>query len=377
MGRRWAGLATATMLVAVAACGAPEDVYNPRAADPPPGGGGHLVLDPDKVPDPAYVPMLGAAESHCAEIDAPTLAAQIEAESQWNPDAQSPAGAKGISQFMDQTWAAFGLDGDRDGVADVWDPADAIPSQGLYVCNSVASVLQGIEQGALPEGQTLQLALAAYNAGYGHVLDYGGIPPFPETQQYVATIMERRHHYALPAGGEPPRAGYPPAPGECADQGDPMEAGLQPPTVHGLRCVRETYPYSVITSGWRERGSTPGSDHPLGLAIDVVSAENDWETPEGIRQNWQVVHWLQVNADRLGVKYIIFHNYRWPGYDGRLVWVPYDHESGGGPSLDHHDHVHVSFLASGGNTQADLINHSPREGTHPRGIWLDPEEALP
>lgn len=359
-----------------AGCGAPEEEWQPPAL--PPGGGTYpLVLDPTTVPEERYVDMLLQAEVTCVDIDAPTLAAQIETESNWNPDAQSPAGAMGISQFMPDTWAAWGIDGNGDGVADVWDPGDAIPSQGGYMCLMYTYVVDAVTAGELPEGQNLQFAIASYNAGFGAVLQHGGIPPYDETQQYVTKIMSRRHHYALGSGGEPPRDGYPPSPTECAAQGDPMEVGLRPATIHGLRCVRQVFPNVTITSGWRERGSVPGSRHPLGLAIDMASHEAPWNTPEGIRQNWQVAHWYQVNAERLGVEAIIFHNYTWRGDTADRVWRPYDHPGGSDPNLDHWNHVHVSFFDAGGNPDAGLINHSPRIGQHPRGTWLSPEEALP
>jgi hypothetical protein len=46
----------------------------------------------------------------------------------------SPAGAEGPMQFMPATWAVYGLDGDGDGVANIWDAADAVPSAAHYLC---------------------------------------------------------------------------------------------------------------------------------------------------------------------------------------------------------------------------------------------------
>lgn len=368
--------ATAALLALVLTGCAPESVWEDPQPQPPPGGG-ELILDPETVPDPAYVPMLEQAAATCDGIDAPTLAAQIESESNWNPDAQSPAGAQGISQFMPATWAAYGIDGNSDGVADVWDPGDAIPSQGLFMCAVQEAIVVYEQDGTLPAGQRLEFTLAGYNAGPAAVGAAGGIPQNGETEFYVPKIMGLRQDYAMHGGGTEPIDGYDPAPIDCPGQGDPMEYNLQDTTVRGLRCVRGAFPYITITSGWRPRGSTPLSDHPAGLALDQASHDNAWDTPEGRRQNWRVAHWFQVNADRLAVKYVIFHNYRWPAYDGRDAWVPYDHDSGSGPSLDHHDHVHISFNSTPGNPEAPLRNHAPREGTHPRGIWIDPADALP
>ena len=124
----------------------------------------------------------------CQVITPPVIAAQIEAESGWNPRAGSGAGAQGIAQFMPSTWASVGLDGDGDGKADIWNPHDAIWTQGHYMCNLVSRVEEAKAAGRV-RGDTLQLALAAYNAGLGAVLSYGGIPPYSETQGYVKRIM--------------------------------------------------------------------------------------------------------------------------------------------------------------------------------------------
>ena len=73
------------------------------------------------------------AGSICPEITPPLIAAQIEAESNWNPNAGSGAGAQGMAQFMPGTWASAGKDGDGDGKADILNPKDAIYSQGAYM----------------------------------------------------------------------------------------------------------------------------------------------------------------------------------------------------------------------------------------------------
>lgn len=371
-------LAGTALLAATAGagCAAPEDVWNPQPERPPGLPGLGLPLDPDKIPDPEYVPLLEDAAAHCHGIDAPLLAAQIDAESNWNPRAQSPAGAQGIAQFMPATWAAWGYDANGDGVADVWDPQDAIPSQGRFMCAMHTEITTAQERGDLPSDPTsMELALAAYNAGLNAVLQYRGIPPYPETQAYIPRIMSRRQHYAAP-WGTPPIDGYHPAPVGCPSTGNPFEDGLLASTIRVLRCVQAVHGNQIISSGWRPGGSTPNSDHPLGLAIDTHSVAH-WNTPQGIRENWLLAHWAQVNADRLGISYLIFHNYTWQPHWGSDAWTPYDHDSGvSNPDLDHHNHVHLSVRAHGGDPDAPMRPHAPRVGTHPRGIWLDPAEAL-
>lgn len=124
----------------------------------------------------------------CPVVTPSVIAAQIESESNWNPNATSTAGAQGIAQFMPMTWASVGKDGDGDGKADIMNPHDAILTQGHYMCALVAQVESAKTAGSM-SGDTLRLALAAYNAGFGSVQKYGGVPPFVETMTYVEKIV--------------------------------------------------------------------------------------------------------------------------------------------------------------------------------------------
>ena len=110
------------------------------------------------------------------------LAALLRSESGFDPRAVSPVGAQGIAQFMPGTARGIGLD-------DPFDPTQAIPA---------AARLLG---GHLKEFGSLPLALAAYNAGPGAVHRYGGIPPYRETQAYVARILALSGGAAAPGGG--------------------------------------------------------------------------------------------------------------------------------------------------------------------------------
>lgn len=139
-------------------------------------------LKPGVIPE-QYRPLVEAAARTCPEVTAPLLAAQIQAESGWNPRAVSPANAQGLTQFIPGTWQAYGVDGNGDGVRDPFEPADAIPAQANYMCQLVKQV----RENDIP-GDTIDNALAGYNAGFGAVLEYQGIPPYPETQNYVRKI---------------------------------------------------------------------------------------------------------------------------------------------------------------------------------------------
>ena len=96
------------------------------------------------------------------------------------------------------TWATVGRDYSGDGVADVNDPSDAIPAQARYMCDQLAQVQAALEQGRV-SGDPVTLALAAYNAGLGNVLDAGGVPPFSETQHYVQVIQANAATYEAAA----------------------------------------------------------------------------------------------------------------------------------------------------------------------------------
>ena len=98
------------------------------------------------------------------------LAALLRVESGFDPRAVSPAGAQGIAQFMPATAAAMG-------VRDPFDPDVAIPA--------AAALLAAHRR----RFGSLELALAAYNAGPGAVARHGGVPPFRETRAYVARIL--------------------------------------------------------------------------------------------------------------------------------------------------------------------------------------------
>ncbi|ONI88064.1 hypothetical protein ALI22I_20195 [Saccharothrix sp. ALI-22-I] len=147
---------------------------------------GGCQLDEDAVPEPMRAPLRRAAAT-CPEATGCILAAQLETESNWNPDAYNVGSqATGLAQFIPTTWAAYGVDGDGDGTADPRDPPDAIATQAIYMCHLVDFVT---ERTGLT-GEIIELALAAYNAGPGNVERFGGIPPFAETTNYVTKIRD-------------------------------------------------------------------------------------------------------------------------------------------------------------------------------------------
>ena len=106
-------------------------------------------------------------------VDPALLAAVATVESGLNPSAVSPDGARGLMQLMPATAAELG-------VTNSFDPAQAV--------DGAARLLRS----HLDRFGSVQLALAAYNAGPGAVSRYGGIPPYEETQGYVLKVL---HYY--------------------------------------------------------------------------------------------------------------------------------------------------------------------------------------
>lgn len=144
-----------------------------------PGGGGALK-EGGSVPA-QYRSAITQAATKCPELSPSLLAAQLQTESDWRTNETSEANARGMAQFLPETWTTYGVDGNGDGKADIWDPYDAIASMANYDCALVKDT-------AKVPGDRIDLMLAAYNAGPGAVVKYQGIPPFKQTQQYVPKI---------------------------------------------------------------------------------------------------------------------------------------------------------------------------------------------
>jgi hypothetical protein len=165
--------------------GAPAPQDDESSWEPPGGDHGrvHHRL-PSFVPERFHDPIARAALRWNVPMN--LLAAQLHAESGFNPFAQSPAGAQGIAQFMPGTAQAYGL-------ANPFDASAAIDAQ-AHLMSDLLKRFDG----------NVSLALAGYNAGAGAVEHYGGIPPYAETRAYVAKILG-----LLGGAGElPPPAGW-------------------------------------------------------------------------------------------------------------------------------------------------------------------------
>jgi cell wall-associated NlpC family hydrolase len=139
----------------------------------------------------AYAGLVRTWGNLCPEINPALLAAQLYQESGWDADVVSHADARGIAQFIPSTWATHGIDGDRDGDRDIWDPKDAIPSAASYDCE-LAKYVEDVP------GNRTDNMLAAYNAGAYRVIRSGGVPAITETQNYVKRIRALEKSFARP-----------------------------------------------------------------------------------------------------------------------------------------------------------------------------------
>jgi soluble lytic murein transglycosylase-like protein len=118
----------------------------------------------------AYAPLIEQAAARNG-LDPAILSGLIQQESGFDPTATSSAGALGLTQLMPSTAASLG-------VAEPLNPAQSIEGGARYLSGLLHQFA----------GNTAD-ALAAYNAGPGAVEQYGGVPPYPETQQYVTNVL--------------------------------------------------------------------------------------------------------------------------------------------------------------------------------------------
>jgi hypothetical protein len=134
---------------------------------------------PEPLPD--VTPFRSEVEvaAKAADLHPWLVAAVVEAESRWNPDAVSRAGAAGLMQLMPAAAADHG-------VKDPFDPVDNLRGGTRHL------------RRMLDRFDDLRLALAAYNAGAATVERYADVPPYRETRTYIRRVLDR---FCPAAGG--------------------------------------------------------------------------------------------------------------------------------------------------------------------------------
>ena len=135
--------------------------HSPGAANPPAQASG-----------PGDFRQVLTAAAEAAGVDPHLVIAVATAESGLSANAVSPAGAMGLMQLMPGTARALG----------VQDPFNAYQNA-LGGATYLREMLQEFHG-------NVALALAAYNAGPGAVREYGGVPPYPETEAYVRGVLQ-------------------------------------------------------------------------------------------------------------------------------------------------------------------------------------------
>jgi len=153
----------------------------------PPSSSAHVGLGHAGKPDVSSYRREFRSAARATGVEEAWLRAIAHAESDYAADAVSVKGAKGVMQLMPDTIGDYG----------VKDPFSAQQS-----IMAGAKLLKALEE---QYGGDRVLAAAAYNAGAGAVAQYGGVPPYVETQEYVAKVstLYARYRQAL---GLPPRS---------------------------------------------------------------------------------------------------------------------------------------------------------------------------
>jgi soluble lytic murein transglycosylase-like protein len=171
--------AEGTLHVTNAPQGDPRFKLTIRGRETAPGfsyGRGRAVPPARVVAHSAYDAVVRQAAARY-RMDEALVRAVIHAESYFNASAVSPKGASGLMQLMPGTASRFG-------VHDIFDPVENVHAGVRYL-----SELQRMFNG------DLRLTLAAYNAGEGAVQRHGGIPPYPETIEYVDRVQMLHGRY--------------------------------------------------------------------------------------------------------------------------------------------------------------------------------------
>jgi Transglycosylase SLT domain len=182
----------------------PEEITGvEHVADPPPGAAksnsAKAGQDAKLSQADLHEMLAQAGQQHHLDVD--LLASVVKAESNGNVNAVSRAGARGLMQLMPKTASDHGVN-------DSFRPDENVRGGSAYLDEMLARY-----------HDNLALALAAYNAGPAAVDEYHGIPPYHETQVYVARVIHEFNRRVLvrqggqARRGDGPRGAHTPQPG--------------------------------------------------------------------------------------------------------------------------------------------------------------------
>jgi len=175
----------------------------------------------------------------------------IAAESSWNPNIVSRAGAIGLGQLMPGTAKALGVD-----------PRN--PEQNLR------GAAKYLSQQLKAFGGNVSHALAAYNAGPGAVRKYHGVPPYKETRNYVAKILNG-YKSARAAGARPQAVSLPNPLTDIVENGGlPPDAATEPPVIPGA------FPFAgvgdLVASASPDGAPSPEQDSVMAQLDEAISS---------------------------------------------------------------------------------------------------------
>lgn len=146
-----------------------------------------------------FAPWLKKAGAICAEITPAVMASlySVEGGFKYGPGTEvSVEGGRGPGRFTTAAWTAYGKDGDGDGKMDIFGVADPVMTSGYRLCDLVKQA-QSWQAAGEVEGDTLALALAAYDVGPDAVRTARGVPRDQPTEPFVAQITSLQDSFAL------------------------------------------------------------------------------------------------------------------------------------------------------------------------------------
>lgn len=226
-------------------------------------------------------------------VDPKLVAACAQVESSYSQDSVSDAGAVGVMQLMPDTAEALGVN--------ARDRRDNIRGGAKYL-RQLLDMFDG----------NVDLAVAAYNAGPQAVKDYGGIPPYAETQNHVKKVKEAYGALGQQGGGiDMSRTYYDVKPGKAGEvEGLTNSTWTKLNTLAALYAQQfggeEDYEPFYVTAGHAEGGHSEDSDHYKGLAFDIAM--------DSLKRHPERLQWLQETAPKVGLTPL--NEYEGYGYTG-------------------------------------------------------------